>query len=862
MSDSDNDDESSSIDTTTKKTHFLDPTAVINLAKSIPNCSHVSPPVDTNTDGLSSTAAEDDDDANDTHGNYGIDALLSSTTKSREEGGGAGESYFTSLSRRLQQTFSDGESQQEQQQQEKQKQQQQQQKEERDDETILSFLVSDAYSIEQLAAEAEGKHSSTSELEGAGIARIDVYCRSGTVCTCRVIQTSTSSTNDAAGSSSKDIVNDHNVSMVDEILRDSKGAEAIGNPSFLGMLRTPPKDNRYPSKDKEDHSSTNTTGGGSANNTQVRRIVRRKCTLDALRRILEEPPHLPEINESIIAYNFDNNVPTTSGEGTDLSDNDTDDNSYIKTSTNEHTSRAVSKLLRKRQQKRLSTKKFSSKLSKEQQAFLMKQQQKYEKRMKQDEKVRQHVGNAILMAGMEGYSGSEMGVDLLTLQSMSLEEDGTRGVGAGAPGGGGELSEKERSDPAVANANGAVVVNSPASAAYRAQKAIQDKIEIADMGLAILMGEAQRLERLMEAMKEPKKDGNEDDDDDTNTTGEASDGGGGTGDDDDEDDEDEDDTVGSRSFSTMLSTEADNEDDDTSVNSNSSNDYNSEMEDWKLARKLQGCEIEYSFPHEYHDELESALLNEDEDNSSSSDDESFRRGRSPGSITPQMKKERKKKRQLKQRLANVSPIVAVPTNGEGCVVLRQNGTFDVIGKIPETLRKKLFRKKGPLPDCIALGTLGRYYVHFKDGSFFFYGPPELSKILVKNHRKQHRGKHRNRGKRGGDAETTVTVVSVAFGKDLDDFFVVRSDGSWESSGRMPSSLETLLKDRNHRADLFWVSLGVNNEWCVRSKGGRVWWEGLSEEADEALADILSEDSDGQLAFIDFGTDETYFLLHR
>jgi len=72
-----------------------------------------------------------------------------------------------------------------------------------------------------------------------------------------------------------------------------------------------------------------------------------------------------------------------------------------------------------------------------------------------------------------------------------------------------------------------------------------------------------------------------------------------------------------------------------------------------------------------------------------------------------------------------------------------------------------------------------------------------------------------------------------------------------------------MKDRKGRADLLWVALGVNNdEWCVRSKGGRVWWEGVSEEADEALTDILAEDGESELKFIDFGTEDTYFLLHK
>ena len=52
-----------------------------------------------------------------------------------------------------------------------------------------------------------------------------------------------------------------------------------------------------------------------------------------------------------------------------------------------------------------------------------------------------------------------------------------------------------------------------------------------------------------------------------------------------------------------------------------------------------------------------------------------------------------------------SPIITIPTNGEGCVVLRGDPTFNVVGEISEVLSKKLFRRHGPLLVCITLGML-------------------------------------------------------------------------------------------------------------------------------------------------------------
>ena len=148
-------------------------------------------------------------------------------------------------------------------------------------------------------------------------------------------------------------------------------------------------------------------------------------------------------------------------------------------------------------------------------------------------------------------------------------------------------------------------------------------------------------------------------------------------------------------------------------------------------------------------------------------------------------------------------------------------------------------------------------MHFTDGSFYFYGPPSLSQTLIKGNKNQRRGKDRDRGKRG-----EVTVVSVAFGKELDDWFVVRSDGSWEANGSLPQGLEDLLKNRKGRGDLLWVALGVSSdEWCLAAMNGRIWWEGVSNEADEALARVLAEDGENELKYIDFGADDTFFLLH-
>ena len=366
------------------------------------------------------------------------------------------------------------------------------------------------------------------------MSRIDVHCKSGTVITCRLVQVPE---------------DDEIEGMVDE---EGNNTSADNNTSIDIKKKTP----------------INIQG------TRIRRIIRRKCTLETLRKILEQPPKLPEITTSIITSPDDSN---------DL--------------------HSVPKDLRKGQQKNT----FSN-LSKAQQKFLKEQQKHYEKRARRDERMRQNVGKAILQGGLEGVEGMD-------ITSLSLSAS--------------------LSFPTAMSEDG----GNPTSTAYRTQLEIQDKIEIADMGLAILMGESQRLERIMQSMKDTEESKTDKDDDDDIQSKQSS----------CVDDTD-------RSMSTYQSTDDEGSDD--------------EDDDIKLALLMQGCLVEYSFPYEQHDELEKALMG---DVSSSSDSEADDytlskktprqrrgRGRSPprdGFIS-------------KHKDDVISPIVAIPTNGKGCVVIR------------------------------------------------------------------------------------------------------------------------------------------------------------------------------------------------
>ena len=103
--------------------------------------------------------------------------------------------------------------------------------------------------------------------------------------------------------------------------------------------------------------------------TQVRCIVRRKCTLEGLGRILKAPFKLPDITDVLL---------TDKGGG---------------------------HALFQRHQVKVFT------LTHEQTSFLQAQHRKYEQRLHRNKHVRQYVGVVILAAGLEGRD-SKMGVDL------------------------------------------------------------------------------------------------------------------------------------------------------------------------------------------------------------------------------------------------------------------------------------------------------------------------------------------------------------------------------------------------------------------------------------------------------------------
>lgn len=304
------------------------------------------------------------------------------------------------------------------------------------------------------------------------------------------------------------------------------------------------------------------------------------------------------------------------------------------------------------------------------------------------------------------------------------------------------------------------------------------------------------------------------------------------------------------------STDHSDDDDDDSDSDGDGEDNSTAVSESTRNAELLNLPVEYSFPSDMADTLEEALLGHSTNDDESTDSFLPRRGRSKTPRKIQPGDIRQKKRRL-----GISAITSIPTNGEGCVILRENGAFNVVGDIPKHLEERLFDRDGPFPEYISLGSNDRYFVKFDDGTYYYYGPDSMAKILEKKMPQRQRGKGKK--KRRGGKSNNLSVASVAFGREIEDFFVVFTDGSWECDGFLHKGLDKLLDDRGNLADLLWVSLGPDNQWCLKARNGRVWWGGVSDEISEALFDI-TDARETDVKYISFGVDDSYFLLfdHR
>jgi len=193
---------------------------------------------------------------------------------------------------------------------------------------------------------------------------------------------------------------------------------------------------------------------------------------------------------------------------------------------------------------------------------------------------------------------------------------------------------------------------------------------------------------------------------------------------------------------------------------------------------------------------------------------------------------------FKENFTDDTSCVAVGCDGV-YLCLYDAGNWAYSSGLPDNVHKLLHTRAAshPSPDYVALGSMNRYYIRFKNGKSEWVGPDDLSKLLQKDSRK---------------------VKSVAFGEDYADYFVVFEGGGYEYVG-CPPGLENKINARGKRGDLDKVTLGPDGEWSLWAKNGRAWWGGLSDALSKKISSLQRKGNN--ITDLLFGNDEYYFVRY-
>ena len=191
------------------------------------------------------------------------------------------------------------------------------------------------------------------------------------------------------------------------------------------------------------------------------------------------------------------------------------------------------------------------------------------------------------------------------------------------------------------------------------------------------------------------------------------------------------------------------------------------------------------------------------------------------------------------RVENASVLCAT-TNGVGTVILYKYGHCVFTNNIPQKLHEKLdIRKRTHVPKppvYISLGTKNRFYIKLINGDHLWAGCNSMTKYL------KACGKE---------------VSSVTFGKKFKSYFIVFSDGSWESGDEIPTGLNEIILERSSLLDFSSVSIGPNQEWFLKTKDGKVLWGGISRKLQARVAQLGD-----RITNMDFGDGGSYIVQYK
>jgi hypothetical protein len=182
-------------------------------------------------------------------------------------------------------------------------------------------------------------------------------------------------------------------------------------------------------------------------------------------------------------------------------------------------------------------------------------------------------------------------------------------------------------------------------------------------------------------------------------------------------------------------------------------------------------------------------------------------------------------------------ISAIATNGSATIALYDSGGSGFSCHLPKGLHNKLNGRQRtlPSPTCVALGSNGRYFIGFEDGSNEWIGSTAVD----------------------GAFENGMLIREIAtfsFGDNDCAYFFVTQSGNYGYAG-IPVGMRELMTSRNQKRDLKAATLGPDGEWFVSAQNGRSWCGGWTDDLRDAVRSV--ERQGGTVTFIEFGDDGTF-----
>lgn len=180
--------------------------------------------------------------------------------------------------------------------------------------------------------------------------------------------------------------------------------------------------------------------------------------------------------------------------------------------------------------------------------------------------------------------------------------------------------------------------------------------------------------------------------------------------------------------------------------------------------------------------------------------------------------------------------------GTGVICINDDGVHWYCS-IPRVMRNKLVgrAKTLPKPAYVAGGSYDRWYIRFADNSI------RLG---------EWNGDERFRARVCDDAAQCKYPKIVAFGEDIESYFVLYDDGTYDYYG-IPTVVHNKLRSRNPRLPkLNYIALGPENQWFLRWEDGKREWGGPTSH------NFVSKYHELNVKRVYFGNDNEYLFMNE